>query len=165
MLSSQAIYLFVTGLQLWRLHVCTQVRLRLSLSKFADMRRPVRCAGCGSQSGVDIPFASVMIRNASQFVTFEGVEIAWVSGWGATVESGASSIAFEGCYIHDVGAGAFANQGNNCADLMFCSFSLIGGIRGGSTGGSGVIGLHVTDCTIERGGSVLPASPGILLQV
>jgi hypothetical protein len=109
----------------------------------ADLESRCLSGGCGAQSGVDMPTAAVMVRAASSDVSFVGVELAFTSGWGATVESGAERVAFEGCHVHDVG---------------------IGGVRAGSTGGDGVVGFRIADCTIERGGSVLPAAPGILLQ-
>ena len=109
----------------------------------ADLESACLHSGCGAQSGIDAPAAAVMVRAASSDVRFAGVEIAHSSGWGADVESGAARVTFEGCYVHDVG---------------------VGGVRAGSTGGDGVAGLSIADCTIERGGSVLPAGPGILLQ-
>ena len=48
---------------------------------------------------------------------------------------------------------------------IFTSPRCTGGIRIGSTGAQGAVDVQVTDCTIERGGSVLPAGPGILFQV
>ena len=68
-------------------------------------------AGCGSQSAVDVPIATVMVRSGSSDVQFRGVEIAWVSGWAATVESGTTGVTFEGCHVHDVGSGAIRHTG------------------------------------------------------
>lgn len=125
-------------------------------------------AGCGSQSAVDVPIATVMVRSGSSDVQFRGVEIAWVSGWAATVESGTTGVVFEGCHVHDVGSGAIRHIGlsaNGTHATTPSMYPRTGGIRAGSTGAQGAVDVQVTDCTIERGGSVLPAGPGILFQV
>lgn len=47
-----------------------------------------------------------MVRNGSSDVTLRGIEVAWVSGWGVTVESGTTGVTVLGCHVHDVGSGA-----------------------------------------------------------
>lgn len=105
--------------------------------------------GCSDQSGSDLEYASLMIRDATN-VQIYGIEVSLVGEYGVWIMDGCSFVTVAYNWIHNLGAGGvrvgLANSGP-ATNYSTVSFN-----------------ITVTDTVIEDAGYVIEAGAGVLLQ-
>jgi hypothetical protein len=117
--------------------------------------------GCGAQSASNLNLAAIMVRPGSSNIQFESCDFSSTGGYALRVETGTSDVSVVGCSFADLGAGGVFAGTPPAAPAAAAAAATV---AEGDVSSAATIRFAVTDSTFIRGGQVLPAAPGILLQ-